>query len=104
MRCIDGASLRQLLENHRRLSLRDAARIARQLADALGHAHLQGVVHRDVKPDNILVDSSGHLLVTDFGFAKATQESSATQLTTEGKSVGTPRYMHRQTAAGDDRE
>src|SRR5258706_18199 len=67
MRCIDGASLRQLLERHRRLSLRDAARIARQVADALGHAHLQGVVHRDVKPDNVPVDSTGHGLVTACG-------------------------------------
>src|SRR5207247_2585347 len=71
MRCLDGPSLRQLLEKHQRLSLRDAARLARQVADALGHAHLHGVVHRDVKPDNILLDSSGHVLVTDFGIAKA---------------------------------
>src|SRR2546430_13525264 len=80
MRCLDGPSLRQLLEKHQRLSLRDAARIARQVADALGHAHLHGVVHRDVKPDNILLDSAGHVLVTDFGIAKAAQEASASQL------------------------
>src|SRR5258708_2515143 len=79
MRCIDGASLRQLLERHRRLSLRDAARIARQVADALGHAHLQGVVHRDAKPANILLDSTGHVLVTAFGIAKAAQDASASQ-------------------------
>ena len=102
MRCIDGASLRQLLERHRRLSLRDAARIARQVADALGHAHLQGVVHRDVKPDNILVDSTGHVLVTDFGIAKAAQEASASQLTTEGMVVGTPHYMSPEQATGED--
>jgi len=102
MRCIDGASLRQLLEKHRRLSLRDAARIARQVADALGHAHLQGVVHRDVKPDNILVDSTGHVLVTDFGIAKAAQEASASQLTTEGMVVGTPHYMSPEQATGED--
>src|SRR5437870_9457508 len=102
MRCIDGASLRQLLEKHRRLSLRDAARIARQVADALGHAHLQGVVHRDVKPDNILVDSTGHVLVTDFGIAKAAQEASASQLTTEGMVVGTPHYLSPEQATGED--
>src|SRR5712664_1264579 len=102
MRCIDGASLRQLLEKHQRLSVRDAARIARQVADALGHAHLQGVVHRDVKPDNILVDNTGHVLVTDFGIAKAAQEASASQLTTEGMVVGTPHYMSPEQATGED--
>src|SRR2546422_349363 len=102
MRCLDGPSLRQLLEKHQRLSLRDAARIARQVADALGHAHLHGIVHRDVKPDNILLDSSGHVLVTDFGIAKAAQEASVSQLTTEGMVVGTPHYMSPEQATGED--
>jgi serine/threonine-protein kinase len=102
MRCLDGPSLRQLLEQQQRLSLRDAARIARQVADALGHAHLHGVVHRDVKPDNILLDSSGHVLVTDFGIAKAAQEASVSQLTTEGMVVGTPHYMSPEQATGED--
>src|SRR5467141_2892419 len=102
MRCVDGPSLRQLLEKHQRLSLRDAARIARQVADALGHAHLHGVVHRDVKPDNILLDSAGHVLVTDFGIAKAAQEASASQLTTEGMVVGTPHYTSPEQATGED--
>jgi serine/threonine-protein kinase len=102
MRCLDGPSLRQLLEQQQRLSLRDAARIARQVADALGHAHLHGVVHRDVKPDNILLDNSGHVLVTDFGIAKAAQEASVSQLTTEGMVVGTPHYMSPEQATGED--
>ena len=102
MRCLDGPSLRQLLEKHQRLSLRDAARIARQVADALGHAHLHGIVHRDVKPDNILLDSSGHVLVTDFGIAKAAQEASVSQLTTEGMVVGTPHYMSPEQATGEN--
>src|SRR5947208_2417479 len=102
MRCLDGPSLRQLLEKHQRLSLRDAARIARQVADALGHAHLHGIVHRDVKPDNILLDSAGHVLVTDFGIAKAAQEASVSQLTTEGMVVGTPHYMSPEQATGED--
>jgi serine/threonine protein kinase len=102
MRCLDGPSLRQLLEKHQRLSLSDAARIARQVADALGHAHLHGIVHRDVKPDNILLDTSGHVLVTDFGIAKAAQEASVSQLTTEGMVVGTPHYMSPEQATGED--
>src|SRR5881296_3659808 len=102
MRCLDGPSLRQLLEKYRRLSVGDAARIARQVADALGYAHRYGVVHRDIKPDNILLDTSGHVLVSDFGIAKAAQEaSSASQLTTEGMVVGTPQYMSPEQATGD---
>ena len=100
MRCLDGPSLRQLLEKYRRLSVRDAGRIARQVADALGYAHSRGVVHRDIKPDNILLDASGHVLVTDFGIAKAAQEAS-TSLTTQGMVVGTPQYMSPEQATGD---
>jgi serine/threonine-protein kinase len=101
MRCVDGPSVRQLIETHRRLSVADAARIARQVADALGCAHAHGVVHRDVKPDNILLDGAGHVLVTDFGIAKAAQEASASQLTTEGMVVGTPHYMSPEQATGE---
>ncbi|MGH7569435.1 MAG: serine/threonine-protein kinase [Gemmatimonadales bacterium] len=103
MRCVDGPSLRQLLSTHRRLSVGDAARIARQVADALAYAHSHGIVHRDVKPDNILLDGSGHVLVTDFGIAKAAQQAASTgaQLTTEGMIIGTPHYMSPEQAAGD---
>ena len=101
MRYVDGPSLRQLLERHHRLSVADAGRIARQVADALAYAHRLGVVHRDVKPDNILIDSTGRVLVTDFGIAKATEAASAATLTTEGMVIGTPQYMSPEQATGD---
>jgi hypothetical protein len=103
MRCVDGPSLRQLLGSspNRRLSVRDAARVARQVADALAYAHAEGVVHRDIKPDNILLDKRGHVMVTDFGIAKAAQAATAAQLTTEGMIIGTPQYMSPEQATGD---
>ena len=101
MRCVDGPSLRQLVSENQRLSVADAARVARQVADALQYAHSEGVVHRDIKPDNILLDKRGHVFVTDFGIAKAAQAASAPQLTTEGMIIGTPQYMSPEQAAGD---
>src|SRR6267154_1354228 len=106
MRYIDGPPLGQLLETQQKLSLGDAARIARQVADALAYAHSHDIVHRDIKPDNILLDKSGHVLVTDFGIAKAAQAAQAktagsTHLTSEGMIVGTPEYMSPEQASGD---
>ena len=101
MPCVDGPSLRHLLDKRGRMPIAKAVTIARQTADALGYAHRQGVVHRDVKPDNILLDKSGGVRVTDFGIAKAAEAASGANLTTEGMVVGTPQYMSPEQATGD---
>ena len=106
MRFIDGPSLGQLLETQHKLPVGDAARITRQVADALAYAHSREIVHRDIKPDNILLDQSGHVLVTDFGIAKAAQDAkekrgSGSTLTSEGVVVGTPEYMSPEQASGE---
>ncbi len=80
------------------VSFQTAARLAVQAAEALHHAHEQGVIHRDVKPANVIVDAAGRLWVTDFGLA---QVQSDPRLTTTGNLIGTLRYMSPEQASGD---
>ncbi len=89
---VEGESLYELLERERRLPLDEALRITHDVADALGHAHSQGVLHRDVKPENILV-AGGRALVADFGLARAIGAASYRKLTETGIIVGTVFYM-----------
>ncbi len=96
-----GQSLRDRLSACGALSQPDALRIACDAVEALVHAHAFGVVHRDIKPDNILL-SEGHAIVVDFGIAKAVGSARETQaLTTEGTSLGTPAYMAPEQAVGE---
>ncbi len=96
---VDGESLRERLQREHRLPVSDAARILRDVADALAAAHHLGVVHRDVKPENVLL-TGRHALVTDFGVAKALYEAADATGTATGLAVGTPAYMSPEQAAG----
>jgi serine/threonine protein kinase len=99
MPLIAGESLRGLLDRKTRLSLDETLLIARQVASALDHAHRQGVVHRDVKPENILF-SEGHAVVADFGIARAMSLAGPSHMTRTGFAVGTLGYMSPEQAAG----
>jgi TolB-like protein/Tfp pilus assembly protein PilF/Flp pilus assembly protein TadD len=100
---VEGESLRQRLATVSRLTSADAIRIAADVSEALTYAHERGVVHRDIKPDNILL-SGDHALVADFGIAKAILESTTQpgqSLTATGVVVGTPAYISPEQATGD---
>jgi serine/threonine protein kinase len=87
---IDGESLRDRLRREGRLSTTEAVRIAREVARGLQYAHDQGVIHRDVKPENILLTRDGSTMVADFGIARPTQRVGAEHLTGTGVVIGTP--------------
>jgi eukaryotic-like serine/threonine-protein kinase len=97
---VEGESLREKLTREKQLSIPEAIQIGREVADALAYAHEKGVVHRDVKPANIMLDS-GHAVVTDFGIALATQQADPDRLTATGVSPGSPHYMSPEQAAGE---
>jgi eukaryotic-like serine/threonine-protein kinase len=97
---IEGESLRDRLRREGPLRREEAVRIAREVARGLQYAHEHGVVHRDVKPENILLTRDGSTLVADFGIARPTGDSSASNLTGTGIVVGTPAYMSPEQATG----
>jgi serine/threonine-protein kinase len=108
---VDGESLSARLERERQLPIAEAVRLACEVADALDCAHSHGIVHRDIKPGNILLSgtpspgriASGqdHALVTDFGVARSLVDRPSDRLTQTGMAVGTPAYMSPEQAAGE---
>ena len=99
MELVRGTTVRDLLDRKGSVSPRRAIAITRQVADALAHAHACGLVHRDIKPGNILLADDGRVLVTDFGIAKAAE--AAGDLTEAGQVVGTAKYLSPEQVRGE---
>jgi tRNA A-37 threonylcarbamoyl transferase component Bud32 len=94
---VEGETLETLLERDGTLPIDEAMRYTGEIAEALSHAHSRGIVHRDIKPGNILL-SGGHALVADFGIARALGVAAGSSISTDGVVVGTPEYMSPEQA------
>ncbi len=97
---VEGESLAGRIARDGALPTEVAVRVLREVADALGYAHQRGLIHRDIKPDNILL-SGQHALVADFGIARAAHDAAGERLTATGLALGTPSYMAPEQASGE---
>ena len=100
MPLVEGETLREKLNRETQLGVDEAVRIAREVLDALQYAHEHGIVHRDVKPENILLHG-GHAMVADFGIALAVSAAAGGRMTETGLSLGTPHYMSPEQATAE---
>ena len=99
---VDGESVAGRIRRRGKLPVEEVRRIMAESADALGAAHALSIIHRDIKPDNILLEGTrGRVMVTDFGIAKALSGSSGATLTGAGVAIGTPAFMSPEQAAGE---
>jgi tRNA A-37 threonylcarbamoyl transferase component Bud32/tetratricopeptide (TPR) repeat protein len=98
---VEGESLRQRMDRKRQLSIEETVRVGVEVADALDYAHRQGVIHRDIKPGNILL-SEGHAVLADFGIARAVSAAREERVTRTGLGVGTPLYSSPEQATADE--
>ena len=99
---VDGESVGGRLKRRGKLPVEEVRRIMKETADALSAAHAMSVIHRDIKPDNILLDGTrGRVMVIDFGITKAMSGGSGGTLTSAGVAIGTPQYMSPEQAAGE---
>ena len=99
---VNGDTIAQRLRQRGPMAAEEVRRILCEVADALAYANARNVVHRDIKPDNILLDAeTGRAMVTDFGIARAVSEGTDARLTTTGLAIGTPAYMSPEQCAGD---
>jgi serine/threonine-protein kinase len=102
MAYVSGDNLAKRLHERGVLTTDETRKVMREVADALAYAHDRGVVHRDIKPDNILLDAvTGRPMVTDFGIARAMDSTGDSRLTATGMAIGTPAYMSPEQAAGE---
>ncbi len=101
MRYMSGGSLSEMIRKGR-FSLRDAALIIERLASALDHAHSKGIIHRDIKPDNVLFDASNNPYLSDFGVAKLTEAAVSATDASANEAMGTAAYISPEQARGED--